>query len=864
MKEKLVWYIILITLTPWGLLKSVDQKGHTVLIPQKWLILGAFTSDGSNAFYQNFLSQTEDSFSPEPGGPGNILGDSLPWVKVSVDEKGFVDLSKSSRQRPGKQIAYAYTTWESAVERRAVFTFGHTGSLEVWLNGRSVYRNRISRNPEPDRDVVVVNLNKGKNKILVKCEGTPPYFGFYLRVYSPPGKVYVNTSATIIPDFQVGKRVQGWGQLEVANVSGDSLQNISVSVIGNNFIIPGTFTEGGMRADEVRRIPFWIASRSEVSDSAAEAFTINVIDQSISLVPRIRQRNEYFVTTYRSALDGSVQPYSLLVPISYRSDTAYPLIVLLHGAWVTDWGQNIISYDRKEWAIQVAVHDRGNNRYRDVGEVDLNEVLYHVKKQYRIDEDRMFLAGHSMGGYGTWYQAVRHPDRWSAISPQAGYTDYFLYHPMMSNSNGQSAFQRQLLTEWSPLLFAENLLHVPSYIIHGAKDDNVLVEHSRKMAARLQELNYQFIYDENPDAGHWWGPRGTYYGVEVVDKPPIWSFFQQNIRRVKKPKRVIYKTNTLRYNQAYWLTIDELDTVYRMASFSAEISDDNKLNIKTDNITQFTLELESMPINPDNPMNIYINSMPLLSDYVPNKRRLAFRKENDHIIGLFYPEMTPANMDRTVEQLPLATYFTRSGKIQEIHSFPAQRFKKSPAIFGPVVDAFNTPFLFVIGTQHHEAAVKNAIREAALRFAKSWESMANGRVNIQLDTELSNEDIFHKNLILFGTHTSNTVIARVFGELPIQIFPDRVRIGKDFLAGQDIGAVFVYPNPLNHRKYVVVISGSTADSYRLATRLHLPELPDYVVFDRTSFASPETEYRRAGFFDKHWKLSRLINGDEKK
>ena len=33
-----------------------------------------------------------------------------------------------------------------------------------------------------------------------------------------------------------------------------------------------------------------------------------------------------------------------------------------------------------------------------------------IVKEYNIDEERIYLTGLSMGGYGTWYMAMTYPD----------------------------------------------------------------------------------------------------------------------------------------------------------------------------------------------------------------------------------------------------------------------------------------------------------------------------------------------------------------------------------------------------------------------------------------------------------------------
>jgi predicted peptidase len=56
-------------------------------------------------------------------------------------------------------------------------------------------------------------------------------------------------------------------------------------------------------------------------------------------------------------------------------------------------------------------------------EADLIAILDEVIETYRADPDRVYLTGLSYGGYGTFYMAATHPDRWAAIAPIVGTGD---------------------------------------------------------------------------------------------------------------------------------------------------------------------------------------------------------------------------------------------------------------------------------------------------------------------------------------------------------------------------------------------------------------------------------------------------------
>lgn len=856
-KNILCSLVVIVAISNSLIAQETDVKGQTI---KKWLVLGPIPQAGDHYFYKDLLTGLggESRVVPMKGDTVEQAGPHpLIWKSAEIDKNEFLNLDKVlGLENRHTGIAYAFARIESDRDKLMPVTLGHTGSLRVWLNGELIHQNRISRKPESDKDVVVVALRKGVNRLLVKVQGRAPYWGFYFKLYPDAQRLFINKVNSMVPDFRIGERVAAWGQIELVNVRQDSLREIQIELVGTELVYPCHQTFPGMAPGEVRRLPFWIATRDTVPQGEISVLRLKVSSSTetlhTELTPRLRKEDEYYVTTYLSKLDGSVQPYSVLLPTSYTPERSYPLVLLLHGAWVTGWGQNIISYNLKEWIIQVAVHDRGNNRYRDVGEVDLYEVLEQVTRDFNIDKDRIYLAGHSMGGYGTWFQATRHPDRWAAISPQAGYADYFIYHPVMRASKDMGTYQSKLLQEWSPLLFAENLLHVPAYIIHGASDENVTVEHSRKMATRLQELGYTYVYDENPEKRHWWGPRGKFYGVEVVDKPPIWNFFQKYAVRKKNPRRVIYKTNTLRYNKAYWVTIDELDRIYELAQITAQISDDNQIEIQTSNITQFTLELNNTLIKPDLPVKVHVNGQLVYAGPVPDSRLFTLRQMADEkFLLLLRPEDLKIPDKENFYPWTIAAKLNSKSQIDTFVNFSPPVLQKSSKLFGPLVDAFNSKFLFVVGTGDETS---QAVENCARRIARALESLFNGNVKIKPDHRITQEDINEYNLVLFGTPASNHLIARINQALPIRFSKQGIVFGEKKIVGEDLGMVMIYPNPLNQRKYVVIMGGFSVKSLEHITHLPLTELPDYVIFDHETLEEDEFKYIEAGFFNKYWQL----------
>ena len=195
-------------------------------------------------------------------------------------------------------------------------------------------------------------------------------------------------------------------------------------------------------------------------------------------------------------------PYRIYVPFHYDPRKRYPLLLNLHGAGNrgSDNKRHLLFINRilsdPELEIDQAIilypHCSLENKWVHTdwtaGSYDLTkmpeseelkavlELVELVKKQYSIDESRMYLMGYSMGGYGTWNILMNHPDLFTAAVPMCGAGD--------PNQ-------------------AERIKNIPIWAVHGAKDPIVPVSGSRDMAAALEKAGARdFHYTELPEVQH--------------------------------------------------------------------------------------------------------------------------------------------------------------------------------------------------------------------------------------------------------------------------------------------------------------------------------------------------------------------------
>jgi predicted esterase len=207
---------------------------------------------------------------------------------------------------------------------------------------------------------------------------------------------------------------------------------------------------------------------------------------------------------YRSAVDQTLQPYRLFVPSAYDSSKATPLVVALHGM---GGDENSIFDQYANGAMKreadrlgfLVVCPKGRDTasmYRGSAEQDVLDVLAEVRRDYKIDPNRIYLMGHSMGAYGTWTTAMNHPDLFAALGPISGGGD----------SNGMAKIH-----------------HIPQYVVHGDDDRTVNVSNSRRMVEAGKAAGTEIVYVEVPG--------GSHVSVAVPQFAPMLDFFAKHTKQ---------------------------------------------------------------------------------------------------------------------------------------------------------------------------------------------------------------------------------------------------------------------------------------------------------------------------------------------
>jgi len=207
----------------------------------------------------------------------------------------------------------------------------------------------------------------------------------------------------------------------------------------------------------------------------------------------LQNGNLQYVLKFRNGLNkhpnNANYNYLTYLPVDYNIDTLqnWPLIIYLHGG--SDRGSNLKKLYSSGIPDQIY---RGRNfpfviispqcpeNIRWETENWFEPFFKEIIIKYKIDTNRVYLTGFSLGGAGTWYLAAKYPDKFAAIAPISGFTS----HSDFLDKN------------------ISNLFDIPIWAFHGKIDNVVPYEETERIVKKLEKRNHQIKLTVEPNVGH--------------------------------------------------------------------------------------------------------------------------------------------------------------------------------------------------------------------------------------------------------------------------------------------------------------------------------------------------------------------------
>jgi|SRR5579871_111998 len=249
--------------------------------------------------------------------------------------------------------------------------------------------------------------------------------------------------------------------------------------------------------------------------------------------PRVQTRMYHFDDTNQDL------PYSLYVSTKVTKDKKAPLVVTLHGLGATqtimmttaavdlaEAGGYILvaplGYNTGGWYGSPLLRGPGRAKGKggppdivsalqpepanlsELSEKDVMNVLGMVRKEFNVDDKRIYLMGHSMGGAGTLFLGSKYASMWAAIGAEAP-ADFGM------NNNRQEILQKM------------KDVNLPVMIVQGDMDEAVPVTNTRMWVDTMKEMKLNYEYVEQPGISH--GP------VIQTGLKPIYEFFGKHTKQ---------------------------------------------------------------------------------------------------------------------------------------------------------------------------------------------------------------------------------------------------------------------------------------------------------------------------------------------
>lgn len=277
--------------------------------------------------------------------------------------------------------------------------------------------------------------------------------------------------------------------------------------------------------------------------------------------------------------NGILQHYGLYLPNAFDGVKELPLQLWLH--WRGGEGHTAATLSPRIFkhlgedrdAIVVSPRGRGSSTwYVGRGQVDIEDVWADLKA-LTFDRDRVYLTGHSMGGWGSYLLGLLHPDRYAAAAPFAGPVtqgawtgldfegceeyQFEEYTPCYIDANGsdpRAQHTRRLL---------ENVRHVPYALFHGLLDELVPVSGVARQVEQFVKLGQRHRFYVFPAHEHYthpifdqWAEAARYMDTFRRDPNPAAVTYIRDMPFERAVERVQSDGVTLDFDfdRAYWMS----------------------------------------------------------------------------------------------------------------------------------------------------------------------------------------------------------------------------------------------------------------------------------------------------------------------
>ena len=281
-----------------------------------------------------------------------------------------------------------------------------------------------------------------------------------------------------------------------------------------------------------------------------------VKDSSYAVMHQINEElNDYKLSKTKNivipARDGYRVPAYINLPPDYSSDTKIPLVVVPHGGpWSRDyWAlDQIVQYFATKGYAVLRVNFRGStglgkkhviSGLEGINSVMINDIAdgtKHILEKFSIDSSKVFIYGHSYGGYASYMSLLRYPEIYHSGVAVSAPSNIKAWMKTQKKENNDFAYEfwdtalgnknAKYLSEISPIYHVDKFDR-PLLVLHGRKDEIIPVEQAETMVDKLKASNKKVIckifkneshsFDDSHSMGYVLDLADEFFRTETID-----------------------------------------------------------------------------------------------------------------------------------------------------------------------------------------------------------------------------------------------------------------------------------------------------------------------------------------------------------
>lgn len=502
-------------------------------------------------------SETNPLTSP-PGLLARTAGD----VRYPVGAESTADLVKLTLQRNG-------VTLKAKFELNALYTPNQTIAA-IALD--------LDNNPATGNAKLMNLTVKGADKVFQFAQGNPDTNIIEVDFDTPATNVFRMWAVTAqstgqvmnvafrgvdeeaggryaLPDFALPGKGSYWEDKQAAALAAGDISQFSALVDLSK--MQTATTEGFPVGPGLHQRVY--TSRFKVADSGIEGLTQEGVPGRGFRGGSNCEQSFHFM--------GKYQPYAIYIPKT-KAEGPRSAELILHGCQANHASQINQPNMQKQFGedlnrILISPLARGAfGFYSDLSERDVFDVLADVTQNYAVDEDRIFIGGYSMGGYGALRLAALYPDLFAGLNNWSGYSGHDRNTALPGNpivridrefqaiNQGTLPINNQTGALGNVYDFLNNLRHIPSTHSYVSGENQ-----GYAMAPEIlnnQDIQYELFFHL----------AGEHSSLLLLDEWSKEAQATKNWKRVKNPMRVTYRTHEsfifpeyeIYPNRAYWLS----------------------------------------------------------------------------------------------------------------------------------------------------------------------------------------------------------------------------------------------------------------------------------------------------------------------